>query len=125
MWYKGVLAALRASGLFRAVELQGAKVRAVLDEARFLDIHYDPTTGSYSYALIDLRLPYAGDKRVCGWDDCPHEGVGEIRALPSYPHHYQRRATDGRWVYEASPMRGDIGHDATVVLEVIRALWAL
>jgi len=64
LWHKVVLRRLEASGLFSEVGLVGAKVRAVIDEARFLDIHYDPTTKSYSYALIDLGLPYAGDKRL-------------------------------------------------------------
>lgn len=53
----------------------GAKVRAVIDEARSFDIHYDPTTKGYSYALVDLRLPYPDDKQLFGWDDYPHEGV--------------------------------------------------
>ena len=55
IWHQLVRNALTASGLFRDVVLVGAKVRATLDEARFFDVHYDPTTGSYSYALIDLR----------------------------------------------------------------------
>ena len=49
LWHKSVLKQLRESGLFTEVSLTGAKVRAVVDEARFLDIYYDPTTKSYSY----------------------------------------------------------------------------
>lgn len=64
IWHKLVRNKLLASRLFRDVSLVGAKVRATLDEVQFLDIHYDPTTGSYSYALIDLRLPFPGDKRL-------------------------------------------------------------
>jgi len=120
-WHKVILRKLEASGLFAEVGLVGAKVRAVVDEARFLDIHYDPTTESYSYALIDLGLPYPGDKRLFGWDDYPHEGVIEIEKLKSYPHHFQRRAEDGSWIFEASPMRGDIEHEMDTVIAVVRA----
>ena len=121
LWHKIVLQRLETSGLFSEVGLVGAKVRAVVDEARFLDIHYDPTTKSYSYALIDLGLPYAGDKRLFGWDDYPHEGVIEIEKLKSYPHHFQSRAQDGSWIFEASPMRGDIEHEMDTVIAVVRA----
>lgn len=121
LWHKVVLQRLEASGLFSEVTLIGAKVRAVIDEARFLDIHYDPTTKSYSYALIDLALPYPGDKRLFGWDDYPHEGVIEVENLTSYPHHFQRRAEDGSWIFEASPMRGDIEHEMDIVIATVRA----
>ena len=121
LWHKVVLQRLEASGLFSEVGLVGAKVRAVIDEARFLDIHYDPTTESYSYALIDLGLPYLGDKRLFGWDDYPHEGVVEIEKLKSYPHHFQSRAQDGSWIFEASPMRGDIEHEIATVIAIVRA----
>lgn len=120
VWHKVVLRRLEASGLFSEVGLVGAKVRAVVDRARFLDIHYDPTTNSYSYAFIDLGLPYPGDKRLFGWDDYPHEGVVEIEKLKSYPHHFQRRAEDGSWIFEASPMRGDIEHEIDTVIAVVR-----
>lgn len=103
VWYKEVIDKLLASGLFGEVSLVGAKIRASLDETRFLDVHYDPTTRSYSYALIDLKLPYHGDKRLFGWDDYPHEGVAELQELESYPHHFQRRAEDGSWIFEVSP----------------------
>jgi len=109
-WYGSVLKSLRDSGLFVEVSLIGAKVRASLSETLFLDIHFDPTAGSYSYALIDLTAPYAGDKRIFGWDDYPHEGVEAIRRLPSYPHHFQRRAFNGQWIFEESPMRQDHHH---------------
>lgn len=55
MWHKSVLRQLHQSGLFREVILAGAKVRASLSETVFLDIHYDPTSGGYSYALIDQK----------------------------------------------------------------------
>jgi hypothetical protein len=121
VWHQVVLRRLETSGLFGEVGLVGAKVRAVIDEARFLDIHYDPTTKSYSYALIDLGLPYPGDKRLFGWDDYPHEGVVEIEKLKSYPHHFQMRAEDGSWIFEASPMQGDIEHEIDIVIAVVRA----
>lgn len=85
----------------------GAKVRATISETMFLDIFYDPTTKSYSYGLVDLELPYKGDKRISGWDDYPYEGVEEIKKLKSYPHHFQSRKDD-KWVFEESPMHGDI-----------------
>jgi len=119
-WHKAVSEKLRACGLFNEVSLVGAKIRAVLDDTRFLDIHLDPTTQSYSYALIDLRLPYPGDKRLFGWDDYPHEEVTQIRQLQSYPHHFQRRGEGGRWLFESSPMRGDIEHEIDVVIVVVK-----
>jgi len=121
VWYKEIIEKLRASGLFSEVRPLGAKLRASLDETRFLDIHFDPTTRSYSCALIDLGLPYPGDKRLFGWDDYPHEGVVEMQQLESYPHHFQRRAEDGSWIFEASPMRGDILHEIDTVIAVVRA----
>ncbi len=120
IWYKPVIEKLRACGLFTQVSLVGAKVRAFLDETRFLDIHFDPVTRSYSYALIDLTLPYPGDKRLFGWDDYPHEGVPEIEQLESYPHHFQKRAPDGRWVFEASPMRGNVEEEVDHIIAVLR-----
>ena len=111
---------LRESDLFVKVIIVGAKVRASLSETMFLDIHYDPTTGSYSYALIDLTSPYVGDKRILGWDDYPHEGIEAIRQMRSYPHHFQRRTPDGQWLFEESEMRGDIEREIELVLEVIR-----
>lgn len=57
IWHRRVLRSLETSNLFREVKLIGAKVRAHVDTMRFLDVHYDPTTGSYSYAFIDLELP--------------------------------------------------------------------
>jgi len=75
---------------------------------------------SYSYAFIDLGLAYPGDKRRLGWDDYPHEGVTEIEQLESYPHHFHRRAEDGNWIFEASPMRGDIAHEIDAVIAVVK-----
>jgi hypothetical protein len=120
VWYKEVIEKLLASGLFTEVSLLGAKVRASLDETRFLDVHYDPNTQSYSYALIDLELPRAGDKRLFGWDDYAHEGVMELQELESYPHHFQRRAEDGAWIFEASPMRGDVQNEMDAVVTALR-----
>jgi hypothetical protein len=120
IWHRAVLLKLEASDLFRRVDLVGAKVRASVDGTRFLDVHYDPTTSSYSYAFVDIRLAYAGDKRLFGWDDYPHEGVTEIEQLGSYPHHFQYRAADGSWVFEASPMRGQVVEEMDVVIAVVR-----
>jgi len=120
-WYKEVIDKLLASELFSEVNLIGAKVRASLDETRFLDLHYDPTTHSYSYALIDLELPHSGDKRLFGWDDYPHERVAELRHLESYPHHFQRRTEDGAWIFEVSPMRGNIQEEVDTLIAVLRA----
>jgi hypothetical protein len=119
IWHKAVMQKLRASGLFSEITLVGAKVRASIDEARFLDIHFDPTTRSYSYALIDLRLPYPGDKRLFGWDDYPHQGVTALEQLEGHPHHFQRRAEDGTWIFEPSPMRGDIEHEMEIVIATV------
>jgi hypothetical protein len=46
IWHQVVRNILNASGLFRDVAAVGAKVRATIDDARFFDVHYDPTTGS-------------------------------------------------------------------------------
>ena len=119
-WYKEVIEKLQGSHLFRDVQLVGGKVRASLDGVRFLDLHFDPTAQSYSYALIDLRLAYPGDKRLFGWDDYPHENVEAIRQLASYPHHFQRRAEDGSWMFEVSPMHGNITHEIDIVLATVR-----
>lgn len=121
VWYKPVLEKLQVSGLFGDVSLVGAKLRASLSDTHFLDIHLDPTTHSYSYALIDLRLPYPGDKRVFGWDDYPHQGVLEIQNLECYPHHFQKRAEDGSWIFEPSPMHGDIEHEIDTVIAAVKA----
>lgn len=119
-WHKYVIDRLEASGLFRSVTLVGGKVRASIDETRFLDIHFDPTMRSYSYALIDMALPYRGDKRVFGWDDFPHEGIAVFKQLVSHPHHFQRRAPDGTWIFEPSPMRGEIETEMDIVVAVLR-----
>jgi hypothetical protein len=120
-WYRAVIKKLKQAGIFAEVNIVGAKVRAVIDETTFLDIHYDPTTGSHSYALIDLKLPCKGDKRVFGWDDYPHEGVKGIEGLKSYPHHFQRRREDGKWLLEGSEMRGDVEREVEAVIVEIRA----
>jgi len=120
VWHGPILIKLRKSDLFVNVGLTGAKVRAFVTETLFLDIHYDPTTGSYSYALIDLMSPFFGDKRVFGWDDYPHEGVEVLRQLLSYPHHFQKRSTGGGWHFEESPMRGDIESEMDLVLDALK-----
>jgi len=66
IWHASVIRILRESGLFMEVKLTGGKVRAILGATKFLDVHFDPTSKSYSYAVIDLALPYAGDKRLFG-----------------------------------------------------------
>lgn len=119
-WHTAVLDQLRASRLFMGVELTGGKVRASLSLTRFLDIHFDPVSHSYSYALIDLTLPYPGDKRLFGWDDFPHPGVNVLAALPSHPHHFQIRQPDGRWQFSASPFRGQIEQEIPAVLAYLR-----
>lgn len=121
IWYKLVIEKLHDSGLFSEISLVGAKIRASLDEFRFLDIHFDPTTRSYSYALIDLRLVHSGDKRLFGWDDYPHEGIAAIEQLSSYPHHFQRRTEDGSWVFEASLMRGNIEDEIGAVIAIVKS----
>ena len=120
MWHKPVLQKLRQSRLFHDVTLAGAKVRALLSETVFLEIYFDPTSRSYSYALIDLASPYPGDKRILGWDDYPHENVQSIRQLRSFPHHFQYRDAMGAWVFEESPMRGRIEREMDIVIETVR-----
>ena len=119
VWYGPVLKALRSSGLFVEVSLIGAKVRASLSETLFLDVHFDPTTRSYSYAFIDLTAPDPGDKRIFGWDDYPHEGVEAIRRLSSYPHHFQQRGSNGEFIFEESSMRGDVEREMSLVLAAL------
>lgn len=119
-WHKSVLQRLADAGLFVNVALVGGKVRAALDDGRFLDIHFDPQTRSYSYALIDLSLPYPGDKRLFGWDDYPHEGVEAFKLIPGHPHHFQRRSPDGSWIFEESPMRGNLADDMAIVLRTVQ-----
>jgi len=118
IWYQEVIQRLNVTELFKECQIIGAKVRAMINETMFLDVYYDPTTKSYSYSLIDLELPYKGDKRIFGWDDYPHEGVEEMKKLKSYPHHFQSRRDD-KWTFEESPMRGDIRQDIEVVIRTI------
>ena len=118
IWYREVIQKLNATGIFKECLVIGTKVRATISETMFLDIYYDPTTKSYSYGLVDLELPYKGDKRIFGWDDYPHEGVEKMKKLKSYPHHFQSRKGD-KWVFEESPMRGDIIKDIEVVIKTV------
>jgi len=120
LWHIAVIRQLERSGLFTEVQLSGGKIRAQLTETRFLDIHYDPTTRSYSYALIDLALPYPGDKRLFGWDDYPHPGHADLLALPGYPHHFQERLPDGKWQFSETEFRGEIEQEIRAVLKVIK-----
>ena len=119
LWHAGVMRLLRESGLFTNVQLSGGKVRAALSETRFLDIHFDPTSRSYSYALIDLTLPDPGDKRLLGWDDYPHPGAPDLAKLASAPHHFQQRQPNGGWRFAESPLRGEIERELPLVLAVI------
>ena len=91
VWHRVVFDKLQDAELFTKVELIGGKVRAMIDGTRFLDIHYDPTNSSYSYALIDRTLGFSGDKRLLGWVDFPHGDTPKFQELPSHPHHFQRR----------------------------------
>lgn len=120
-WHADALRTLRESGLFTEVNLTGAKIRAALDASRFVDIHFDPDTRSYSYALIDLTLPYPGDKRVFGWDDFPHPGQPQLQELDSHPHHFQERGPNGEWIFRASAFRGEIETEVDGVLRHLRA----
>jgi hypothetical protein len=120
IWHASIVRVLRESGLFTDVQLAGGKVRAFLSQARFLDIHFDPTSGSYSYALIDLTLPYPGDKRLFGWDDFPHPNYTALTSLKSYPHHFQERLSSGKWQFSESTFRGDVENEIHEVIETIR-----
>ena len=120
IWHAPIIRTLRLSGLFIDVQLSGGKVRAFLSQTRFLDIHYDPVSSSYSYALIDLTLPYPGDKRLFGWDDFPHPDYAALAEMKSYPHHFQERLPDGTWQFSESTFRGEIETDIKQVLNVIR-----
>jgi len=136
IWHASIIRILRQSGLFTDVQLAGGKVRAFLSQTLFLDIHYgrafgdhyDPTSGSYSYALIDPTLPYPGDngsrlryhKRALGWDDFPHPDYAALTRLASYPHHFQERLPDGTWRFTESIFRGEIETEIMEVINVIR-----
>ena len=118
VWYRGVKQRLEDSKIFKEVLIVGAKVRAVISDTVFLEIYYDPTTKSYSYGLVDLKLPHKGDKRVFGWDDYPHEGVEKIKGLKTHPHHFQHREGD-KWIFKESPMQGDITKEIDIVLNTV------
>ncbi len=120
IWHALVLGILRECGIFSAIKLQGGKIRANIDPSRFLDIHFDPGSHSYSYAFIDLSLPYPGDKRLFGWDDYPHTGFLELEKLSSYPHHFQERNPDGYWTFSNSPFQGEIETEIPLVIEVVK-----
>jgi hypothetical protein len=120
VWHASVVRILRESGLFAYVQLIGGKVRAFLTATRFLDIHFDPTTNSYSYALIDITLVYGGDKRLFGWDDFPHPDYEVLVRLKSYPHHFQERTPDGTWKFSESSFRGDVENEIKEVVEIVR-----
>ena len=119
LWHRVVTAKLESTGLFSKVELVGGKIRATIDKERFLDIHFDPTSSGYSYAVIDLSLKVSGDKRLFGWDDFPHPGIASFRQLKSYPHHFQRRVAE-KWVFEESPMRGHVENEIDIVINRVK-----
>ena len=115
-WHSRVMGLFLHSELFGDVQLVGAKVRASIDDTRFLDIDLDPTTHSCSYAVIDSLLDVPGDKRVFGWDDCPHPAEPSMTILSSYPHHFQMRIPGGQWRFEPSSFTGNVEADIEVVL---------
>jgi hypothetical protein len=119
-WHASVIRQLQANKLFASVQLTGGKVRALLTDTLFLDIHFDPTTNSYSYAVIDMTLPYPGDKRLFGWDDFPHPDAAGLTNLSSHPHHFQERLPDGTWKFSASFFQGNVEGDVDKVVKVIR-----
>ena len=49
-----------------------------------------------------------------------YKAVIEKLLVDSYPHHFQRRAEDGSWIFEASPMRGDLEPEIDTVIAVVR-----
>jgi hypothetical protein len=120
IWHVPIIRQLKQSSLFSNVQLSGGKVRAQLTDTRFLDIHFDPTTKSYSYALIDLALPYPGDKRLFGWDDYPHPDHPDLVGLSSYPHHFQERLPDGQWRFSESKFHGDVEKEISEVTKTIQ-----
>ena len=120
IWHASIIRILRESGLFLEVKLAGGKVRAILGATRFLDIHFDPTSKSYSYAVINLTLPYAGDKRLFGWDDFPHPDYEALTSLTSYPHHFQERLSNGTWQFSESSFHGDVENEIHEVISFIR-----
>ena len=124
IWHAPIARLLQESGLFSEVQRCGGKVRAFIHENLFLDIHYDPASHSYSYALIDLASTYPGDKRIFGWDDYPHPGIPELQMLESAPHHFQQRLEDGQWEFRASDFRGNIQDEIPRVLEVLKGFLA-
>ncbi len=54
LWHAAVIRLLEESKLFENIQPSGGKIRAVIRDNLFLDIHFDPVSRSYSYALIDL-----------------------------------------------------------------------
>lgn len=95
-------------------------MRASLSETLFLDVYYDPTSGSYSYALIDLASSFVGDKRILGWDDYPHENVERIKQLASFPHHFHLRDETGAWIFAESTMRGHVELEMDTVIKTLK-----
>ena len=119
IWHAGVIRLLRESGLFTDIQLAGGKVRAIINASIVLDIHFDPVSKSYSYAVIDLTLPYAGDKRLFGWDDFPHPDYPALTSMKCYPHHFQERLPDGKWRFAESIFRGSLESEIPEVVRVI------
>ncbi len=121
-WQNRVIDKLTKAKIFIQIELLGAKIRATVDEDRFLDVYFDPTTSSYSYAFIDLTLPFSGDQRAFGWDDYPHESAPKIRKLRSYPRHFQQRTSQSKpeWIFTESPLRGRVDKEIPIVIQEIK-----
>jgi hypothetical protein len=46
--------------------------------------------------------------------------VEKFRELKSYPHHFQKRLGEA-WIFEESPMRGNIESEIELVIEHLRA----
>jgi hypothetical protein len=47
-------------------------------------------------------------------------GMEKFRELKSYPHHFQKRLGE-TWIFEESPMRGNIESEIELVIEHLRA----
>lgn len=124
LWHAAVIRLLEESKLFENIQRSGGKIRAVIRDNLFLDIHFDPVSRSYSYALIDLTSPFPGDKRIFGWDDYPHPGVPELQTLSSAPHHVQKRMDNGTWLFSISNFRGEIEEEIPEVLNTVREFLA-
>ena len=41
--------------------------------------------------------------------------------VENHLHHFQKRAADGSWTFEASPMRGDIEREVDAIIAAVKA----